>query len=269
MNGKAFLVGAGPGDPELLTIKALKVLQSADVVLHDELVGPDVLALIPKGTQVRNVGKRCGQKSTPQHEINSLLVAFASFGLTVVRLKGGDPSIFGRAGEEMNALRKAEVEFEVVPGITSALASAAAAQISLTERDTASAVIFVAGHLASSKEQVQWEAYVSSSATLAIYMPGFDYQQTVNQLISAGLKSETPCAIVSRASTRQQSVHRTRLADLPQAPKLPAPTLLLIGDVVGVKNFAAQSDETFTWDSLEARSLQPLVQEQAVHSQSF
>src|SRR5689334_8540080 len=116
MSGKVFLVGAGPGDPELLTLKALRVLQSAQVVLHDDLVGSEILELIPKSAEVRSVGKRCGRKSTPQDEINALLVTFASFGLTVVRLKGGDPSIFGRSGEEIEALRKANVEFEVIPG---------------------------------------------------------------------------------------------------------------------------------------------------------
>lgn len=265
MNGKVYLLGAGPGDPDLLTVKAVKVLQRADIVLHDELVGPDILALIPQTAQVRSVGKRCGRKSTPQHEINSLLIAFASFGLTVVRLKGGDPSIFGRAGEEMDALRKAGVEFEVVPGVTSALASAAAAQISLTQRDKASAVIFLTGHQANSKEHIQWQAYVSSGATLAIYMPGFNYQETSKQLVSAGLRGETPCAIVSRASSRQQQIHRTTLADLPHAPRLPAPTLLLVGDVVGAADFAAETEETHAWEPNVMASLQlPTVRESFV-----
>jgi len=129
MNGKVFLVGAGPGDPDLLTVKALRLIQSAQVVLHDDLVGPDIMRLIPPAAHVRNVGKRCGRRSVQQEEINALLIAFASFGVNVVRLKGGDPSIFGRGGEELDALRKAGVEFEVVPGVTSALASAAAAQV--------------------------------------------------------------------------------------------------------------------------------------------
>ncbi len=173
MNGKVFLVGAGPGDPELLTIKALKLIESASVVLHDDLISPEILALVPSQAHVRNVGKRCGRKSTPQEEINSLLIAFASFGLQVVRLKGGDPSIFGRGGEEMDALRKAGVEFEVVPGVTSALASAAAAQVSLTHRDKSSAVILLSSHPANPEQAVAWPAYVASGATLAVYMPGF------------------------------------------------------------------------------------------------
>jgi uroporphyrin-III C-methyltransferase len=266
MHGRVFLVGAGPGDPELLTLKALKVLQAADVILHDDLIGPDILALIPATAQVRNVGKRCGRKSIQQHEINALLVAFASFGLSVVRLKGGDPLIFGRAGEEMDALRKANVDFEVVPGVTSALASAAAAKVSLTQRDKASAVIFLTSHHASSRETVEWQAYVSSGATLAIYMPGFNYQQTASELIAAGLKGETPCAIVSRASAKQEQIHRTTVQDLPSAPRLPAPTLLLVGDVVGTEKFAAKDEETTGWDATADPSRQAPVRELFVDS---
>ncbi len=232
MNGKVFLVGAGPGEPDLLTVKALKLIESADVVLHDDLVSSEILELIPATAHVRNVGKRCGRKSTPQLEINALLIAFASFGLRVVRLKGGDPSIFGRGGEEMDALRKAGVEFEVVPGVTSALASAAAAQVSLTHRDKSSAVILLSSHPANPDQAVAWEAYVASGATLAVYMPGFHYRETADQLIGAGLNPATPCAIVSRATSKQQQVYRTTVAELPGAPQLPAPTLLLIGNVL-------------------------------------
>jgi len=232
MNGKVFLVGAGPGDPDLLTVKALRLIQSAQVVLHDDLVGPDIMRLIPPAAHVRNVGKRCGRRSVQQEEINALLIAFASFGVNVVRLKGGDPSIFGRGGEELDALRKAGVEFEVVPGVTSALASAAAAQVSLTHRNKSSAVILLSSHPASPEQAVAWPAYVASGATLAVYMPGFKYRETAASLLAAGLKPTTPCAIVSRVSSPQQRIHRTTVADLPSAPLLPAPTLLLIGDVL-------------------------------------
>ncbi len=134
MSGKVYLVGAGPGDPELLTRKALRLLRAADVVLHDDLVAPEILALIPPTARLHNVGKRCGRKSITQEEINALLVAYASDGLTVVRLKGGDPLIFGRAGEEMEVLWEARIDFEVVPGVTAALGAAAAARIPLTDR---------------------------------------------------------------------------------------------------------------------------------------
>jgi len=265
MNGKVFLVGAGPGDPELLTLKALKLLRTADVVLHDDLISPEILALIPTNKEVRNIGKRCGRKSTPQEEINSLLVAFASFGLRVVRLKGGDPSIFGRSGEEMEALRKAGVDFEVVPGVTSALASAAAAQVSLTQRGKASAVVFVTNHQANANVTVAWAAHVDSGATLAIYMPGFDYEKTASQLVAAGLKPQTPCAIISRASSSGQSIHRTTVDALPSAPHLPAPTLLLVGDAVEVPQMASGED---AWGS-STSSFEPLsVQEMVVGSQN-
>ncbi len=250
MNGKVFLVGAGPGDPELLTVKALRILQSADVVLHDDLISPEILALIPKDAEIRNVGKRCGRKNIQQDEINALLVTFASFGLKVVRLKAGDPLIFGRAGEEMDALRKANIDFEIVPGITSALASAAAVRTSLTHRDSASAVLFVTGHHAKPASNVDWQRYVASGATLAIYMPGSDYQRISEQLIAAGLKSQTPCAIVSRASSRAEQIHRTTVKDLPSAHSLPAPTLLLVGEVLGATD-AVQSGVNAALDALQ------------------
>jgi uroporphyrin-III C-methyltransferase len=232
MNGKVFLVGAGPGDPDLLTVKAVRLMESAQVVLHDDLVSPEILRLIPSAAHVRNVGKRCGRKSVQQEEINSLLIAFASFGVNVIRLKGGDPSIFGRGGEEMDALRKAGVPFEVVPGVTSALASAAAAQVSLTHREKSSAVILLSGHPANPEQQLAWSSYVASGATLAVYMPGYRYQETADQLLTAGLKPATPCAIVSRVASPEQQIHRITVADLPNAPRLPAPTLLLVGDVL-------------------------------------
>jgi uroporphyrin-III C-methyltransferase len=232
MNGKVFLVGAGPGDPDLLTVKGLRLIESAQVVLHDDLVGPEILHLIPPTAHVRSVGKRCGRKSFQQEKINALLIAFASFGVNVVRLKGGDPSIFGRGGEEMDALRKAGIEFEVVPGVTSALASAAAAQVSLTHRDKASAVILLSSHPANPEQPVAWSSYVASGATLAVYMPGFHYQETADQLLKAGLKPTTPCAIVSRVTSPEQRIYRTTVADLPGSPLLPAPTLLLIGEVL-------------------------------------
>ena len=135
MKGKVYLVGAGPGDPELLTLKALRLLRTAEAVLHDDLVAPEILRLIPPAAQVHNVGKRCGTKKIRQEEINFLMVALATSGLQVVRLKGGDPLIFGRAGEEMESLRDAGIPYEIVPGVTSALGAAAAAQIPLTHRN--------------------------------------------------------------------------------------------------------------------------------------
>src|SRR5712692_1405069 len=231
MKGKVYLVGAGPGDPELLTLKALRVLRAADLVLHDDLVTPGILTLIPPTAQVHNVGKRCGRKSISQEEINALLVAYASDGLTVVRLKGGDPLIFGRAGEEMDVLRDAEIDFEVVPGVTAALGAAASARIPLTHRRLSSKLIFVTGHRCTGKTPTGWRDIVSPDATLVVHMPGENYGNLVAALCAAGLSSQTPCLIVSAAATPQEQIHRTTLEKLPQAPRLPAPALLIIGAV--------------------------------------
>jgi uroporphyrin-III C-methyltransferase len=233
MEGKVFLVGAGPGDPELLTVRALRLLRSADVVLHDDLISPQILELASKNAHVRSVGKRCGHKKIHQEEINALLITYASFGLNVVRLKIGDPLLFGRAGEEIEALRKANVEFEIVPGITSASAAAAALEASLTQRNKASAVVFLTSHQAKDRS-IEWKTYLHSGATLAIYMPGSDYAATAANLASAGINAETPCAIVSQASTKAQTIHQTTVRSLPTAPQLPAPTILLVGEVFRV-----------------------------------
>ncbi len=239
MTGKVYLVGAGPGDPELLTLKALKVLKLADVVLHDELVGPAILAFVPSSAQVRNVGKRCGRKSITQEEIHALMVNHALLGLQVVRLKGGDPLIFGRGGEEIEALRKANVDFEIVPGVTAALGAAAAAQIPLTHRRVSSAVVFLTSHHASATEASDWPERISPNATLVIYMPGYDYKSTGWRLLAAGFNKTSPCAIISRATSPNQQVHWTTVEDLPFAPPLPAPTLLVVGEVVRFTDHAS------------------------------
>ena len=238
MEGKVFLVGAGPGDPELLTIRALRLLRSADVVLHDDLISAQILDLASKNAHIRSVGKRCGRKKIHQEEINTLLITYASFGLKVVRLKSGDPLLFGRAGEEIEALRKAHVDFEIVPGVTSASAAGAALGASLTQRNKASAVVFLTSHQAADRS-TEWRTYLRSGATLAIYMPGADYAGTAASLLGAGIHLETPCAIVSQASTKDQQTHRTTIRSLPSAPPLPTPTILLIGEV-----FRAQETES-------------------------
>jgi uroporphyrin-III C-methyltransferase len=232
MKGKVYLVGAGPGDPELLTLKALGVLKTAEAVLHDDLVSAEILQLIPAAAQVHNVGKRCGKKNIQQEEINFLMVALADSGLRVVRLKSGDPLIFGRAGEEIEALRRAEIPFEIVPGVTSALGAAAAAQIPLTHRRTSSALVFITAHQAPGSDAANWTKLASSGATLVIYMPGGNYSEVAAKLKSAGLAAETPCAVISRATTAEQRTHRSTIADLPRSPRLTAPTLLVVGEVV-------------------------------------
>src|SRR5271157_5880668 len=212
MKGKVYLVGAGPGDPELLTLKALRLLRSAEAVLHDDLVAPEILKLIPSTAQIHNVGKRCGKKKILQGEINCLMVALAASGLRVVRLKGGDPLIFGRAGEEIESLRRNNIPFEIVPGVTSSLGAAASVQIPLTHRRASSALVLVTAHRASErrpsgkdaaeKDASDWSKFVASGATLVMYMPGNNYLEIAKRLMAAGLTGETPCAIISRATTR-------------------------------------------------------------------
>ena len=235
MKGKVYLVGAGPGDPELLTLKALRLLQSAEAVLHDDLVAPEILQLIPSSAQIHNVGKRCGKKKILQGEINYLMVALAASGLRVVRLKGGDPLIFGRAGEEIETLRRHNIAFEIVPGVTSAMGAAAAAQIPLTHRRASSALVLITAHRASEKDAAEkdaWSKFVASGATLVIYMPGQNYSGIAQRLRTAGLAGETPCAVISRATTKHQRTHRTTVLDLHRSPQLAAPTLLVVGEVV-------------------------------------
>ena len=232
MSGKVYLVGAGPGDPDLLTVKALRLLRTADVVLHDDLVAPEILALIPPTTQVQNVGKRCGSKAMRQEEINFLLVTRAASGLQVVRLKSGDPLIFGRAGEEIEEMRRSNIEYEIVPGVTSALGAAAAAGIPLTHRKTSSTLVLMTGQRASGNDDLDWSRVASDDATLVVYMPGHNFALLANRLTAAGFAGETPCAIISRATTPQQRIHRTTVSDLPQSPRLASPTLLVVGEVV-------------------------------------
>ena len=232
MKGKVYLVGAGPGDPELLTVKALRLLRTAQAVLYDDLVAPEILALISPTAQIHNVGKRCGKKKILQDEINFLMIALADSGLRVVRLKSGDPLIFGRAGEEIEALRRAEIPFEIVPGVTSSFGAAAAAQIPLTHRRAASALVLLTGHQATGSEAANWSRLAGSGATLVIYMPGKNYTEIGTKLRAAGVAHETPCAIVSRATTRRQRTHRTSVGKLRTSPELSAPTLLVVGEVV-------------------------------------
>src|SRR5215467_10716600 len=165
-----MLVGAGPGDPELLTLKAAKALREADVVLHDELVSQEILALIPSRAQLVNVGKRCGQKSARQEDIHRQLIEYALMDLNVVRLKGGDPFIFGRGGEELEALRAASIEVEVVPGVTAALAAAATTHIPLTHRHLSSALILVTGSSKQPDHVANWPDRLPSNATVVVYM---------------------------------------------------------------------------------------------------
>jgi uroporphyrin-III C-methyltransferase len=241
--GRVFLVGAGPGDPELLTLKAAKVLRDAEVVLHDELVGPEILKLIPSTAKIVNVGKRCGKKSTPQDEINRLLVEHALLGFKVARLKGGDPFIFGRGGEELEALRQAGIQVEVVPGVTAALGAAAGVQIPLTHRDVSSTLILVTGSSKNSGHVANWPGRLPSNATIVVYMPGNDFAALEQRLRASGVAPETPCAIISGATTEAEQVHVTTVANLSTAPRLVPPRLVVIGEVV---RYADQVKQQFS-----------------------
>ena len=244
--GKVFLVGAGPGDPELLSVKALRALESADIVLHDELVSAAILALIPHTSQIRNVGKRCGQKGPNQEDINALMVEHAALGQRVVRLKIGDPMIYGRVGEEIEALREANIEFEVVPGITAAVAAASAVQIPLTHRHLSSTLIVLTGHQAETGGPGAWPEQLPVNATVVIYMPGHHYEATTRRLLAAGLPREMPCAIISRTGCDGEQVFCTSLEALPKALRLPAPAVLVVGEVVRFASHASLREQ-FAW----------------------
>ncbi len=229
--GRVYFVGAGPGDPDLLTRKAWSVLRSADVVLHDALVSPQILSIVPAGAILCNVGKRCGAKSITQEEIHALLIGYASAAKRVVRLQGGDPLIFGRAGEEISAVREAGVDFEVIPGVTAASAAAASAQIALTDRRDASQIIFLSAHRREGEFERDLKSVPRTGATLVIYMPGSNYERLARALRDAGISGETACLIVSQASGPQESIYRTDLASLTSVPAPPAPALLIVGAV--------------------------------------
>ena len=231
-SGKAFLVGAGPGDPELLTIKAARVLRSADVVLHDELVGQEILRLLPASARLINVGKRCGKRSTPQEEINRLLVQNALLGLVVVRLKGGDPFIFGRGGEELEALRQAGIEVEIVPGVTAALGAAASVQVPLTHRNLSSTLVLLTGSSRYCSPLAGWPDRLPSNATLVVYMPGHELAGLQTRLVDAGVSPEMPCAIISGATSESEHVDVTTVSHLARSGSLGGPRLVVIGEVV-------------------------------------
>lgn len=228
--GKVYLVGAGPGDPELLTVRALRLLEQADVVLHDDLVPEALLAVIHRHALVTSVGKRCGRPRITQAGIHSLMVDSARRGLAVVRLKSGDPLVFGRAAEELAALREAGVPVEIVPGITAAFAAGAALELPLTDRKAASKLIFVTGHHAADKEQRPvWEGSLPDDATLVVYMPGRDLSSLAKDLARAGVAGDVPCVAVSRAATPEQSHVGCRLEGLEALRPGSAPVLVLVG----------------------------------------
>jgi uroporphyrin-III C-methyltransferase len=232
MIGKIYLVGAGPGDPELLTVKAHRLLQRAAVVLHDDLVPPAILAIASSQAEIINVGKRCGANGNTQAEINALMIDYSRRGVEVVRLQSGDPAIFGRLAEEMDALEAAKVPFEVVPGITAGLGAAASLGVSLTDRRKSARVVIVTNHQAHGDERhikTDWKSLAREDATLVIYMPGHDFSTLRTELIGAGLPTAIPAVIVSRATTPDQRHRCTTLENLDKLPRMESPAVLLIG----------------------------------------
>ncbi len=228
--GTVYLVGAGPGDPELLTVRALRLLEQADVVFHDDLVPDAVLALVSERALVTSVGKRCGRPRITQAGIHLLLVESARAGQVVVRLKSGDPLVFGRAGEEIAALRAAGIPLVIVPGVTAALAAGAALELPLTDRKSASKLIFCTGHHAASKDETPvWSGELPEDATLVIYMPGRDTARIARELAEAGVAADMPCCAVSHAATPRQTHAACRLAGFAELECGPAPLLLLVG----------------------------------------
>lgn len=238
MAGQIYLIGAGPGDPELLTLRALRLMQSADVVVHDRLVSDEIMALVPARTRRIAVGKAAGFHPVPQDQINEMLVDLGRAGLTVARLKGGDPTIFGRGGEEVEALRAAGIPCSYVPGITAAQGVAASLGLPLTHRGLASGLRYVTGHRARDAElTLDWASLADPETTLAVYMGAANMARIADALIAHGMPSGLPVLAVSQASTPRERRLVSDLAGIAQALRdrpMPAPVLFLIGHVAAL-----------------------------------
>lgn len=238
--GKVYLVGSGPGDPDLLTVKALRLIQAADVIFYDRLVSDEILALIPKGASRIMVGKAAGHHCVPQQEINRLLISAANKCRSIVRLKGGDPYIFGRGSEEALALRQQGIEFEVVPGITAASGCSSYAGIPLTHRGMSRSVQFITGHFRENEPlEIDWNKLVMPQNTLVFYMGLSSLGYICESLMNAGLARNTAAAAVQNGTTRHQNRLISTVEDLAEAVKnseLQAPVMIIIGEVVTLAN---------------------------------
>jgi uroporphyrin-III C-methyltransferase len=243
--GTVYLAGAGPGDPNLLTLRVLRLLETADVILPDDLVSAEILSLAHGGAEIVSVGKRCGQARVTQDEIHGLMIEAALKGKSVLRLKSGDPLIFGRAAEEIAALRGADVPFEIVPGITTAFAAAARLKTPLTDRGAASKLIFATAHHAAGKIELtpKWGRTLPEDATLVIYMPGRRFRTLADDLVASGLDAETPCVAISNATTPNEEVYASTLAEIGDDEVGPAPVILLIGYAIKVSEASRYASE--------------------------
>ena len=254
--GEAWLVGAGPGDPELLTVRAVQVMQTADVILHDRLVSDEVLALARRDVELISVGKLPGCRANSQHETNQLLVSLVRAGKRVCRLKGGDPFIFARGGEEFEALRAAGLRCEVVPGITAAAGCAAAAGIPLTHRDVSQSVVFVAAHGKDSVDRLDWPSLARDRQTLVFYMAVRRFPELMSNLIRHGRPAGTPIAIIERGTLPDQRVVHGRLGQLvllADAQRITAPAMLIVGEVAALGN-STTADIVESPDALATQS---------------
>jgi uroporphyrin-III C-methyltransferase/precorrin-2 dehydrogenase/sirohydrochlorin ferrochelatase len=237
--GKVYLVGGGPGDPELLTLKALRILQLADIIVYDRLVSPAVLNLARRDAERIYVGKKRSDHSVPQESINALLIKLAKQGKRVVRLKGGDPFMFGRGGEEIETLVDENIAFEVVPGITAASGCASYSGIPLTHRDHAQSCMFVTGHLKDNTVNLDWDQLAKPNQTIVIYMGLIGLRQISEKLIARGLATDTPVALIQKGTTAEHMViisDLTNIADKIDIIKPKPPTLIIIGSVVTLHN---------------------------------
>lgn len=239
--GEVFLVGAGPGDPDLITVKAMRLLQQADAIVYDRLANPQLLEYARKHCDLIYVGKKKDQHSLPQEQICALLVALAGCGKKVVRLKGGDPFIFGRGGEEVEYLAEQGIACTLIPGITAAIGCAAATQIPLTHRDHAHAVTFITGHRQQGKMYINWDLALQKDSTVVFYMGLSNLQEITSELIARGCPEDKPFAVVAQGTAETQQVLVGTVSDIAEKLSrhpLPSPALLMMGDVINANGYA-------------------------------